>query len=60
MEQRKLWWKSKTLWFNALSIGLEGLQLLADTRVITPEHHLLANGIVNLGLRFVTKQSIGK
>lgn len=55
--------KSKTVWFNLLTLAGVALSAVADTSIVT-DNPLLVGGIavvsslVNLGLRLVTKQPV--
>ena len=58
--EKKNWWKSKTLWVNAISLALESVQLFGDVKIIPPGYlTVIVNGL-NIALRFVTKAPIGK
>ena len=53
----KDWWKSKTLWINTIAIA--SIIIRAELGwTITPEHEVLALGIVNLVLRLITKEQL--
>ena len=57
---KKPWWKSKTLWFNIVSVlvwsaqGMSGITCIPDDVLIT----IIAVG--NAVLRVITNQPIGK
>jgi len=62
---RKPWWKSRTLWFNALVLALTA----AETQINVLQGALpgglfpwVAFGlpVVNAALRFITAQGLGK
>jgi|DEB0MinimDraft_4_1074332.scaffolds.fasta_scaffold215748_1 hypothetical protein len=58
----KLFWKSKTLWFNALTIAAVGGDALLDTRLLDPNHAaigVVGLAMVNAMLRLVTNSSVG-
>jgi hypothetical protein len=58
MMQKKVWWRSKTLWLNGL--GLVALMVQTQTGfVISPEAQTAILGLVNLVLRLVTKEAVG-
>lgn len=53
----KKFWQSKTFWTNVLGIGA----LIAQSRfgyVISPEVQMEILGVVNVALRFATKEEI--
>lgn len=52
----KPFWKSKTIWANAVSVGLYVAKHFG-VNVPAPAPELIA--VVNLVLRFLTKQPIG-
>lgn len=53
----KSWWKSKTLWVNAISIA--SIIIRAELGyTLTAEHEILILGIVNLVLRLITKEQL--
>jgi hypothetical protein len=56
----KKWWKSKTLWFNALSIAIVIIQALTDTNYIPIEIQAPTMAIMNILLRSVTNKSLEK
>jgi hypothetical protein len=62
-EPMKKWWKSKTLWLNAVSAGFVALEasfgMLREK--MSPEHYLVLLGLLaalNAGLRFITSQPV--
>lgn len=54
----KQWWKSKTVWANALAIGAVVAQGQAGVE-ITPEAQVSLLALVNLVLRALTKEPLG-
>ena len=64
MEDKKVWWKSKTLAINALTVLAGGLSFLAspDAKLDAQTAGTVASilGLVNMALRFFTNQSITK
>ena len=62
-EETKKWYSSKTLWVNAL-VGAAGvLTALTSDKGLDPQivgYAATALGIVNMLLRLVTNQSVGK
>ena len=63
MEETKPWWTSKTLWTNAVMLGVTvgtffGLELGLD-----PDAQIAVVGgimaVVNIALRFVTTKAVG-
>lgn len=61
----KQWWKSKTLWFNAIIGGLAALE--ASANLIQPYlpgnvygYGLMLLTVGNAALRIVTTQGLGK
>ena len=57
----KLWWQSKMLWFNALTILGTVLGMVADLTFITPEVGqivLILLAATNAALRLVTVQPL--
>ncbi len=53
----KDWWKSKTLWINAIAIA--GIIIRAELGlVITPQGEIAILAGINLILRIVTKEKI--
>ncbi len=63
--QRKKWWKSRTLWFNALVATLGAVE--ASVHLVQPYvagniygYGLLLLSVGNTFLRFLTTQGVGK
>lgn len=61
----KKWFQSKTIWLNVITFVTSGLAALAGSDWIqnNPEAAAIVGGLIavcNIGLRFVTKESIGK
>ncbi len=54
----KGWWKSKTLWINALT--LLGALSVNLAEWLSADQALTTMAIVNIILRVVTKESLGK
>ena len=57
VEEKKKWYKSKTLWTNAIAIGA----IIIESEYgypISAETQLLVLGLVNFILRIVTKEEI--
>ena len=55
-EEKKNIFKSKTFWFNTLSIA--GTVLSGGTLPLSPEVVTIGIAAVNLGLRLVTKEPV--
>ena len=55
----KVWYTSKTLWWNALVIVGIIIQAVTGKEIIDPEAQVLILGVINFILRLVTKQPIG-
>ena len=55
---KKQWYLSKTLWFNAISITLLGVEAYAQVYVLNPQLHLFLTALGNAILRFMTQQPI--
>jgi hypothetical protein len=57
--QSKSWWKSKTIWINAISAGIATLTALGGQAIVT-DHPAIAAGLVaalgvlNVILRVIT------
>lgn len=49
-----VWWKSKTLWFNIITVGLAILQLVPGIYPVPPEVLTFVLGVGNILLRLVT------
>lgn len=53
----KTWWKSKTLWINAIAIG--SIIIRAEYGlVLTVENEIIILAVINWVLRKVTKEDI--
>ena len=55
--------KSKTVWFNLLTLAALSLAAVADSTIVTEQPVLVgavavASALINLGLRLVTKTAI--
>lgn len=50
--------KSKTVIFNLLGAGLEVIQLLADSHIVSPDNMVLFMGVGNIALRLITGKPI--
>lgn len=53
----KKWYKSKTLWTNAIGIAAIIIQCEYGF-VINPEHEIIILGFINAILRLITKEEI--
>lgn len=64
MNEPKIWWQSKTLWFNTLAVVVFAAQLLLKTTTdlqLSPEILTVLGIVVGVGnyiLRFQTNQPI--
>lgn len=56
----KSWYKSKTLWVNALTIAAMVLQAMSDKKLIEPQYVAIGLAVVNMYLRKITTNGIGK
>jgi hypothetical protein len=56
----KSWWKSKTLWINALTILAGVGQQISGLNIVPPQYLALGLAVVNMTLRAITTQPIGK
>jgi len=56
----KHWYKSKTLWINAVTIVGMVIQAMADKNIIEPQYVAIALAVVNMALRKITTSAIGK
>lgn len=57
VEEKKKWYKSKTLWTNIIAVGA----IIIESEYgypITAETQLIVLGLVNFVLRLVTKEEI--
>jgi len=57
-ETPKLWYKSKTLYFNLITILLGVVQVVSNVYYIPTDILALINGIGNVLLRFLTKEKL--
>ncbi|MDE2104914.1 MAG: hypothetical protein KGL39_47190, partial [Patescibacteria group bacterium] len=58
----KAFWESKTVWINGLSMLAAIVGMFSTSNLFTPQqvgYLVLALGIINLVLRFITKEPIG-
>jgi len=55
----KPFWKSKTLWLNALAMAILIVQYLQGQVWFSAELQVLILAILNAGLRFITNTAIG-
>ncbi|HKV10723.1 MAG TPA: hypothetical protein VJ725_21460 [Thermoanaerobaculia bacterium] len=58
--RKKKWWKSKTLWINALTVvaGVAGSGLLNEH--LSASEVAIVGGVANIALRTITKGPIGR
>lgn len=56
----KAWYKSKTIWFNLITIAIEVLQYLLNAQIIPAGPLLIIVNLVNIILRFVSVKVLGK
>ena len=56
----KRWWQSKTVWANVLTFAVVTLGVLGASPLLATwvEEIALANALVNVWLRFVTREGI--
>ena len=59
MENVKMWYKSKTFWFNAITIIIGIIQVVSQTFPIPQELLGLILGLGNLFLRTLTDKPLG-
>lgn len=59
MATTKAWWKSRTVWVNALMFLLAIVSVFQSTPFISAEYLVVINSIINVVLRFVTIDAIG-
>ena len=57
LELGKEWWKSRTLWVNAIAFGAVIVQLFTGF-VIAPEGQLAILTVVNILLRIITRSEL--
>lgn len=67
MSEPKSWYTSKTIWFNALTVALAIIGFLMVTQStsglpldLDPKWLVIASGIINIILRFMTNQPLGE
>jgi hypothetical protein len=58
MDNIKVWYGSKTLWFNVVTILLGVVQVVTDVYPIPTEYLALIMGTGNVLLRFITSKKI--
>jgi len=51
-------WKSKTVWFNLITLALGVLEILNGVYMVDAQQLLLVNGVGNLLLRYVTDTAV--
>jgi len=51
-------WKSKTMWFNVITLTLGILEVLNGVYIVDAQQLLLINGVGNLLLRYVTDTAV--
>ena len=51
-------WKSKTMWFNAITLALGVLEIINGVYLVDSQQLLLINGVGNLLLRYVTNTAV--
>lgn len=56
----KKWYRSRTVWFNIITIALGVVQVVSDVYAIPTDMLALVNGVGNVLLRFLTSSSIEK
>ena len=56
----KHWYKSKTLWINALTVAGMVLQAMSDKHIVDPQYVIVTLAVVNMFLRKITTSAIGK
>lgn len=57
---KKSWWQSKTLWVNILTIAAGTLQQISGKNIVPNEYIVIGLAVVNMILRTVTTQPVGK
>jgi len=57
-ETTKVWYRSRTLWANAVAAVAGLVQTITGTAWIDPETQVVILGVVNLVLRIVTKTGL--
>lgn len=65
MSEPKVWYTSKTIWFNALTVALAIIGFLMVTQStsglpfdLDPKWLVIASGIINIVLRVITSQPL--
>ena len=56
----KHWYASKTLWVNALTVAAMVLQAMSDKNIVEPQYVVIVLAVVNMWLRKITTQGVGK
>lgn len=51
-------WKSKTMWFNIITLALGVLEVINGVYLVDSQQLLLINGVGNLLLRYVTDTAV--
>lgn len=51
-------WKSKTMWFNVITLTLGILEVINGVYLVDTQQLLLINGVGNLLLRYVTNTAV--
>jgi len=51
-------WKSKTIWFNVITLTLGILEVVNGVYLVDTQQLLLINGVGNLLLRYVTNTAV--
>lgn len=54
----KKWYMSKTVWVNALALVSAVLAQVKGVEVFPVEAQMSVLGLINVGLRFVTKEEV--
>lgn len=54
----KKWYKSKTVWFNVITLLLGCVAVFNDIYPIPAEYVALVNGMGNVFLRFISKTEL--
>ena len=54
----KQWWKSKTVWVNVRALISAVLVQVQEVEVFPVEAQMSVLGLINVALRFVTKEEI--
>lgn len=55
---KKPWWRSKTIWFNVVTVLLGFIQIVNQHFVIPPEWLAYIMGLGNVILRFITETKL--